>query len=179
MGNVIKRRARDHDNDYSNPEMTDLSYDEVEIIQKSWSEIQSKAHDTAEKIFYTFLEKFPQNQQNFVAFKNTPLLMLKGTPGFRAHASRIFNVFSNVIDALDKDPDMKGIKNIVAEVGRSHAKRQIKKRSYVELRIVILESIAEMCKLDDDGIVAWSKLLDIIYHILFECIDGRDQQFTQ
>jgi hypothetical protein len=34
---------------------------------------------------------------------------------FRAHASRIFNVFSSVIDALDKDPDLKAIKRIIAE----------------------------------------------------------------
>lgn len=40
---------------------------------------------------------------------------LQGTPGFRAHASRIFNVFSSVIDALDKDPEMHAIQKIVAE----------------------------------------------------------------
>lgn len=40
---------------------------------------------------------------------------LQGTPGFRAHASRIFNVFCSVIDALDKDPDMYATKKIVAE----------------------------------------------------------------
>jgi hypothetical protein len=43
------------------------------------------------------------------------MLFLQGTPGFRAHASRIFNVFSSVIDALDKDPDMDEIVKIVAE----------------------------------------------------------------
>lgn len=42
-------------------------------------------------------------------------LFSQGTPGFRAHASKIFNVFSCVIDALDKDPDLKGIKKIIAE----------------------------------------------------------------
>ena len=36
-------------------------------------------------------------------------------------------------------------------VGRSHAKKQIKKRAYVELRIVIVEVLSDMCKLDDDG----------------------------
>lgn len=34
-------------------------------------------HDTAEKIFYAYLERFPENQQVFQAFRNTPLLMLK------------------------------------------------------------------------------------------------------
>ncbi|CAG9797081.1 unnamed protein product [Chironomus riparius] len=178
MGNVIKRRARDYDN-YSTPEICELTFDEIDLIQRTWKVPAIKQHDTAEKIFYTYLEKFPDNQQVFQAFRNTPLLMLKGTPGFRAHASRIFNVFSSVIDALDKDPEFIAIKKIVADVGRSHAKRQIKKRSYVELRIVILDSLTDMCKLDDDGIVAWSKLLDIIYHVLFECIDGNDYQFSQ
>lgn len=40
------------------------------------------------------------------------------------------NVFSSVIDALDKDPEMKGIKRIVAEVGRSHARRRISKKAF-------------------------------------------------
>jgi hypothetical protein len=88
---------------------------------------------------------------------------------------------------------------ILFPVGRSHRNRQIKKRAYVELRIVILEVLSDMCGLDDDGnkhrninfhrithfdlisilagIVAWSKLLDVIYHVLFECIDGNDAQF--
>jgi len=45
----------------------------------------------------------------------TKFNILQGTPGFRAHASRIFNVFSSVIDALDKDPELITIKKIVAE----------------------------------------------------------------
>lgn len=40
------------------------------------------------------------------------------------------NVFSSVIDALDKDPELKGIKRIVAEVGRSHARRRISKKAF-------------------------------------------------
>ena len=42
MGNIIKRRTRDHENDYSNPEMSDLSFDEIEIVQKSWKIPSSK-----------------------------------------------------------------------------------------------------------------------------------------
>ena len=45
----------------------------------------------------------------------TLINILQGTPGFRAHASRIFNVFSSVIDALDKDPEFIAIKKIVAD----------------------------------------------------------------
>jgi hypothetical protein len=134
------------------------------------------------------LDKYPHNQQVFHAFRNTPLLLLKvrnsknllfykikcifqGTPGFRAHASRIFNVFASVIDALDKDPDLSGIKQILAEseliiylfnylfeikitiksVGRTHARRRTRKQAYMELRVVILEVLSDMCKLDDDG----------------------------
>lgn len=45
--------------------------------------------DSGEKILYTFLEKYPYNQEKFAAFKNTPIIMLKGTPGFRNHANQI------------------------------------------------------------------------------------------
>lgn len=40
---------------------------------------------------------------------------VQGTPQFRAHASKILNSFDYVIDALDKDPDMKEIAKMVAE----------------------------------------------------------------
>lgn len=39
----------------------------------------------------------------------------QGTPQFRAHASKILNSFNYIIDALDKDPDMKEIAKMVAE----------------------------------------------------------------
>lgn len=35
MGNVVKRRSRDFDN-YSTPEIPELTFDEVEIIQRTW-----------------------------------------------------------------------------------------------------------------------------------------------
>lgn len=33
--------------------------------------------DSAELIFYTFLERYPENQQKFAAFKDKPLNQLK------------------------------------------------------------------------------------------------------
>lgn len=74
-----------------------------------------QTYDSAEAIFYTYLKRYPHNQAKFQAFRGIPLEELKGTPGFRAHASRIYNVFSSVIDSLDKDPEMKGIQKIVAD----------------------------------------------------------------
>lgn len=35
MGNVVKRRSRDSDN-YSTPEIPELTFDEVEIVQRTW-----------------------------------------------------------------------------------------------------------------------------------------------
>lgn len=42
------------------------------------TEFSSKPLDSGEKILYMYFEKFPQNQQQFAAFRNTPLMMLKG-----------------------------------------------------------------------------------------------------
>lgn len=43
------------------------------------------------------------------------LIIKQGTPGFSPNACRIFNVFGCVIDSLDNDPNMAGIKRIVGE----------------------------------------------------------------
>lgn len=115
MGNVIIKRFSTGNNSFPTPKIAELSYEQIKIIKKTWAIPSSKPHDSAERIFYAYLECFPINQQIFQAFRNTPLLMLKGTPGFRAHASRIFNVLSSVVDALDRDQDLRGIKKIVAE----------------------------------------------------------------
>lgn len=90
-------------------------------------------------------------------------------------------------------------------VGKFHAKRKITKKSHNEVRSVVVEILTEACKLDDEGNdiylisarprhlswflinyilfisltgkIAWTKLLDIFFHIVFECADGRSEQF--
>lgn len=94
---------------------------------------------------------------------------------FRAHASRIMNVISSIVDSLDKDPELVAIKKIIAEcelkynasfgmnyltvikyileisVGKTHSKRQISKKAFVELREVLVDVLSEVCRLDDEG----------------------------
>lgn len=98
-------------------------------------------------------------------------LPLQGTPAFRAHAAKIFNIFTTVIDALDKDDkEMKGIKRILVEgefevpatfplstcfhlfpVGKTHAKRRISKQAQNDLRSVVVQIVSDVCKIDDEG----------------------------
>lgn len=181
MGNFLQKfhtTAATDNGDYPTPQMAVLTKAEIELIKETWKIPSANPIDSAEIIFYTFLERYPDNQQRFVMFKDKPLAELKGTPQFRAHASKILNSFNYVIDALDKDPDMKEIAKMVAEVGRSHAKRKITKKSYMELREVLTDILVSVCKLNDDGKTAWSKLLDIFFHIIYECIDGRAAQYS-
>jgi len=175
MGNVLQKHTPAED--IPTPKIVELTPTEVNIIKETWKIPSANQFDSAELIFYTFLERYPEHQQKFAAFKDIPLADLKGTAGFRAHASRIFNAFSSVIDALDKDVELKGIKRIIAETGKFHAKKKVTKKSQVELRGVLVEILSDVCKLDDEGKVAWNKLLDIFYHIMFECLDGRSEQF--
>ncbi|CAO1370909.1 unnamed protein product [Diamesa serratosioi] len=180
MGNIIasmQKKLTHIDNLEPTPQIKELTSLQVDLIKKTWEIPNAKPFDSGEKILFIYFERYPHNQEKFSAFKNTPLLSLKGTPGFRTHASRIMNVFSSVIDALDKDPELKGIKRIVAEVGRSHARRRISKKAFNELREVLVEVLSDVCQLDADGAVAWITLLDILYHIIFECLDGRSDQF--
>lgn len=129
------------DNDAPNPPTHQLTSDEVQLIQETWKipnanvsslpklmrsfedvylvsfflHVLLKAMDSAELIFYTFLERFPEHQQKFAAFKKKPLTELKGSPYFRAHASRIFNIFTCVVDGLGKDPNDEEVKKFIAD----------------------------------------------------------------
>ncbi len=38
--------------------------------------------------------------------------------------------------------------------------------------------LTEACKLDEDGVEAWNNLIDIVYHIIFECLDGHYSDFV-
>lgn len=97
------------------------------------------------------MERYPHYQQVFPAFRAKQLKDLKGTPRFRAHSSRIFNVFSSVVDSLEEESDNSEVKLFIAEVGVSHARKKIQKAPYDDLRVVLTEILTEVCQLDEDG----------------------------
>ncbi len=51
------------------------------------------------------------------------------------------NVFSCVIDALDKDSQLIEIQKLVADVGRLHITRKIPKKAFNQLRGVFLDCL--------------------------------------
>ncbi|CRL02393.1 CLUMA_CG015163, isoform A [Clunio marinus] len=163
---------------YPTPSLHVLTPEEIVLVKDSWKIPSANAVDSAELIFYTFLSRYPEHQKRFVRFKDKPLNELKGSPFFRAHASRIYNVFDSVIDGIGKDPENKEVMSFIAESGIFHAKKKVTKQAHAELRVVLVEILNDVCKLDEKGNVAWSKLLDIFYHVMFECIDGRSEQFN-
>jgi hypothetical protein len=85
-------------------------------------------------------------------------------------------VLDNVIDALDKDPGLKGIKQLIVEgktfalrvviafpsltdflfpflvvVGKFHRQKRVSKKSQLDLRGVLLDVLSDVCKLNDEG----------------------------
>lgn len=55
MGNIIRKRVRNRDNDFSNPEMPELNLNEIEIVQKSWKIPSSKVTHKLKLIFKLYL----------------------------------------------------------------------------------------------------------------------------
>lgn len=107
------------------PEIQDLSKEDINMILRTWKVPSQKLIDTGEMILLKFLEKNPPSQLKFYAFKNIPLIQLRGAPGFRTHASRVMNEFSSSIDCLDKANGLAAIAVSWTEVGRSHFRRKI------------------------------------------------------
>lgn len=60
------------------PPMRDLTKNQINIIKTTWEIPAARPVDTGEKILYTFLDRYPHNQLKFAAFRNTPIIMLKG-----------------------------------------------------------------------------------------------------
>lgn len=80
------------------PSMKSLTESQIKIIKRTWEIPASKVSefnrsinvnwscnhdnsqplDSGEKILYVYFEKFPENQLKFAAFRNTPLMALKG-----------------------------------------------------------------------------------------------------
>ncbi|CAO1299744.1 unnamed protein product [Diamesa tonsa] len=111
------------------PELKALDENQIAIIKRTWEIPSAKSVDSGEHILYLFFDRYPHNQLKFAAFRTTPLLMLKGMPGFRSHASKIMNVFSIAIDALGRENGMEEIVKLLNEVGKSHARRKIPKKA--------------------------------------------------
>lgn len=111
--------------------MPKLTEAQIHDIIESWKIPAMNPIDAGEIILYKFFEKYPDNQQKFGKFKNVPLSQLKGTPAFRAHASRVVNMFSSTVDCLRLPGGWEEIPNLWREVGESHNRRKISKASFL------------------------------------------------
>lgn len=91
MGNVVSNVQEIFigEKEPPTPEIKSLTDRQIELIKKSWAIPYANPLDSGEMVLYTYFERFPENQQKFQAFRNTPLIMLKGTHGFRSHAHKI------------------------------------------------------------------------------------------
>lgn len=56
-------------------------------------------------------------------------------------------------------------------MAKNHKRRGISKKSFVQLRGVIVEVLCAVCHLDEEGIEAYSMLLDTVHHIIFNNLD--------
>jgi hypothetical protein len=58
-------------------------------------------------------------------------------------------------------------------MGKSHRRRGIPKKAFVELREVLIELLTKVCHLDEEGVEAWNLLVDIVYHVIFTNLDAN------
>lgn len=75
-------------------------------------------------------------------------------------------VFDNSVNVLGSDEAQ--IVQIWEDLAKSHVKRQIPEKSYLELKDSILTVLSEAAKLTDAQKASWNKMLDHVYEILFK-----------
>lgn len=111
--------------------MPELTEEQKHAIVQSWTIPAMNPIDAGEIIFYKFFEKYPHNHEMFKKFKDTPLSELKGTPVFRAHASRVVNTFSATVDCLHLKGGWDHIPEIWREVAEGHNTRNVGKKNFI------------------------------------------------
>ncbi|KAG5668881.1 hypothetical protein PVAND_016801 [Polypedilum vanderplanki] len=153
------------------PPLRDLSDRQVEIIKNSWATLSGNPEVYGEAIFYTFLERNPEHQKRFTYFRNKPLVDLKGTHQIQRHSGKIMKVFDTAIAALGTENAKTIIVNTISDNADYHGKKGVKKEHYNQIREIILEKVALVCNLDDEGKAAWNDLLDVVYHVTFNILD--------
>lgn len=57
--------------------MAPLTPEQISLIKATWAIPAQNPIDSGEAVLYAFFEKYPSNQQKFLAFKNVPLPELK------------------------------------------------------------------------------------------------------
>lgn len=190
---IIIAKVFHKDKDPAAPEFLEPTPAQLEIIKETWEIPNAHLTDTGELILFRFLDKYPEHQDKFDAFRNVPLLSLKvvfspflmysltlrlsfqGTPGFRTHATRMLTMFKSAIASEDILDTL--TKNFLL-MGKTHAKRNTPKISYYELRGVILEVLTEACNLNEEQQEAWLVFLNYTIYVIFSKYD-EDMQRKQ
>lgn len=142
-----------------------FSTQEVSDIKESWEVPKTNLTDSGAAILVHFVTKYPQNLVHFL-FKDVPVADLNKNERFRSHVTKIMKVFDNSVKVLGANEEQ--IAQIWEDLAKSHVKRQIPEKSYLELRDSILTVLSEAAKLTDAQKASWNKLLDYVFAILFK-----------
>lgn len=126
--------------------MVNISKADAELVISTWTTLPLTMIDLGERVMYKLFEKYPYNQQEFKKFRNVELDDLKGKPSFRVHASRIINRFDATVDCLKQelsnlnaDEANKELEDIWRDIGESHEKRKITRRSFlVRFKLILI-----------------------------------------
>ncbi|XP_037954586.1 globin CTT-VI [Teleopsis dalmanni] len=148
-----------------------MNPEEIHQIKKTWEIPMENPAESGAAILLQFFTKYPSNLQKFSAFKDSPIPELPNNPRFKAHAVRIIRVFDDSIQLLGYDVAAEKLEEMWSKIATSHFHRQIQRQSFNELKEVILEVLTAACSLNEQQIAAWSKLMDIVYSIVFQKLD--------
>jgi hypothetical protein len=77
MGVILSSLLSRRTTEVEIPETKEITKKQIDIIIETWKIPAAKMIDSGEVILYKYFEKYPDNQNKFVAFKNVPLLTLK------------------------------------------------------------------------------------------------------
>jgi len=138
-------------------------------LRASWNQVKHNEVDILAAIF----AENPDIQDRFPEFAEKDLKLLKTTPAFATHASRIVGFFTELTDLPPIDSGVSAAKTLINQLAISHKGRGISKTQFNAFRVSLYKYLAQHVTWGDNIAQSWEKGFDNIYLVLFSALDGN------
>lgn len=138
-GNYDKYPALGPNPDAADP-TTGLTPRQARAVLVTWDMVRPNIRKHGPAFFVKFFKEYPETQKKFHGFAGQDPDSLLNDSRLIAHGVTVFTAVSNIVDNLG---DTAVLAEILKTTGKNHKARGVEKKSFVWVRLVLLEYLKE------------------------------------
>nr|AAC80435.1 hemoglobin [Gasterophilus intestinalis]2C0K_A Chain A, HEMOGLOBIN [Gasterophilus intestinalis]2C0K_B Chain B, HEMOGLOBIN [Gasterophilus intestinalis] len=144
-----------------------MNSEEVNDIKRTWEVVAAKMTEAGVEMLKRYFKKYPHNLNHFPWFKEIPFDDLPENARFKTHGTRILRQVDEGVKALSVDFGDKKFDDVWKKLAQTHHEKKVERRSYNELKDIIIEVVCSCVKLNEKQVHAYHKFFDRAYDIAF------------